>query len=211
MPPQLYNDLKSTAPREAQSHLLAWDPVNQREVWRTGVLGSIGAGTLSTAGGLVFQGTTKGRFVAYRATDGKELWSMDTQTGVVAAPSTFELDGEQYIAEEVGYGLVGFGMSNRSRLLVLKVGGTTLLPPAPPPPPPPVLNPPPSTASKEAIEKGHQQFETHCTTCHEPPAANRAAFPDLRYSPAINSAETFDAIVLGGALQREAWRRSRAE
>ncbi len=38
-------------------------------------------GTLATAGGSVFQGTTKGQFVAYRATDGKQLWSMDAQTG----------------------------------------------------------------------------------------------------------------------------------
>ena len=37
--------------------------------------------------------------------------------------------------------------------------------------------------------------------CHDPPAANRAMFPDLRYSAALNSAEAFAAIVLEGALQ----------
>lgn len=37
--------------------------------------------------------------------------------------------------------------------------------------------------------------------CHETAYANRAVFPDLRYSPALGSAEAFDAIVLGGALQ----------
>jgi mono/diheme cytochrome c family protein len=77
----------------------------------------------------------------------------------------------------------------------------SLLPPAPPPPPPQVLNPPPSTASKETIESGRQQFVTNCTMCHEPPAANRAAFPDLRFSPTLHSAEAFSSIVLGGALQ----------
>ncbi len=201
VPTALYETLESSVLRQAQSRLIAWDPVHQRKVWETGVLGTIGAGTLSSAGGLVFQGTTRGRFVAYRATDGKELWSMDAQTGVVAAPATFEVDGVQYVAEEVGYGLARYGVSNQSRLLVFKLGGTVSLPPAPPPPPPPVLNPPPSTASKAVIEEGHQQFEAHCTMCHEPPAANRAAFPDLRYSATLNSVDAFDAIVLGGALQ----------
>jgi len=201
MPPTIYDDLKSKAPRVAESRLVAWDPVHQREVWRTGVLGNIGGGTLSTAGGLVFQGTNKGRFVAYDARNGKELWSIEAQTGVVAAPSSFELGGEQYIAEEVGYGLAPYGISNQSRLLVFKLGGAAKLPPAPPQPPKPVLNPPPSTASAETIEAGHQQFASHCAMCHETAYANRAVFPDLRYSPALNSAEAFNAIVLEGALQ----------
>jgi mono/diheme cytochrome c family protein len=165
------------------------------------VLGTIGGGTLSTAGGLVFQGTNVGRFVAYDAQGGKELWSIEAQTGVVAAPASFELDGEQYIAEEVGYGLAPYGASNQSRLLVFKLGGNAALPPAPPPAPKPVLNPPPSTASAQTIEMGHQQFTSHCAMCHEPFAANRSVFPDLRYSPALNSAEAFNAIVLEGALQ----------
>jgi PQQ-dependent dehydrogenase (methanol/ethanol family) len=201
LPTTIYEDLKSKAPRIAQSQLLAWDPVRQREAWRSPVLGTIGGGTLSTAGGLVFQGTNKGRFVAYDAVDGRELWSFQTQTGVVAAASSFELDGEQYIAQVVGYGLAPYGTPNQSRLLVFKLNGAAVLPPAPPPPPPPVLNPPPSTASAATIEAGHQQFLSHCAMCHEPFAANRAMFPDLRYSPALNSAAAFDAIVLGGALQ----------
>ena len=198
----LYDETKSKAARQGESQLVAWDPVKQRQAWRTPILGRIGAGTLSTAGGLVFQGTTPGRFVAYRATDGKELWSMEAQTGVVAAPASYELDGVQYLAEEVGYGLVQYGQSNHSRLLVLKLDGKAALPPAPPPPPPPVLNPPPSTASKETIEAGRQQFASHCATCHEAPTANRLVFPDLRYSPMLNAQESFDGVVLDGALQQ---------
>ncbi|HWW81805.1 MAG TPA: PQQ-dependent dehydrogenase, methanol/ethanol family [Steroidobacteraceae bacterium] len=200
LPPTVYEDLKSKAPRNSESRLVAWDPVKQQEAWRSGVLGTIGGGTLSTAGGLVFQGTNVGRFVAYDARDGKELWSVEAQTGVVAAPASFELDGEQYIAEEVGYGLAPYGASNQSRLLVFKLGANAALPPAPPLPKP-VLNPPPSTASVQTIEMGHQQFTSHCAMCHEPFAANRSVFPDLRYSPALNSAEAFNAIVLEGALQ----------
>jgi quinohemoprotein ethanol dehydrogenase len=194
-------EMRSRLPRGGQSQLVAWDPVQNKQVWRSGVLGNIGAGTLCTAGGLIFQGTTQGRLVAYRATDGQELWSMEAQTGVVAAPSSFELDGQQYLAEEVGYGIARYGTSNQSRLLVFKLGGTAALPPAPPPPPAPVLNPPPSTASKDVIEAGHRQFTSHCAMCHETQYANRALFPDLRYSPALNSAQAFDAIVINGALQ----------
>jgi mono/diheme cytochrome c family protein len=126
---------------------------------------------------------------------------MEAQTGVVAAASSFALDGEQYIAVLAGYGLAPYGSSNHSRVLVFKLGGTAELPPAPPPPPPPVLNPPPSTASAETIEAGRQHFATNCAMCHDPPAANRSVFPDLRYSPMLNSAEAFSAVVLDGALQ----------
>ena len=201
VPQSTYDELHSTAPRTATSQLIAWDPVRQREVWRTPPHGTIGDGTLSTAGGLVFQGTNKGQFIAYRADHGQQLWSFDAQTGVVAAPSAFELDGQEYIAVEAGYGLVPYGMSNQSRLLVFKLNGGARLPPAPPPPPPLVLNPPPSTASKDVIAAGQQAFADHCATCHETAYANRGAFPDLRYSPAINTAEVMRTIVIDGAMQ----------
>ncbi len=37
--------------------------------------------------------------------------------------------------------------------------------------------------------------------CHDTQYANRALFPDLRYSPALNNAQAFNAIVINGALQ----------
>lgn len=205
LPRTTYDDMHSDAPRTATSQLIAWDPVNMREVWRTPPHGTIGGGVLTTGGGLVFQGNNEnnnhGQFVAYRATNGEKLWAFDAQTGVVAAPSAFEVDGQEYIAVEVGYGLVPFGMSNQSRLLVFKLNGGASLPPAPPPPPPLVLNPPPSTASKESIAAGQQSFADHCAMCHDTSYANRGAFPDLRYSAAINTADVMRTIVLEGAMQ----------
>ena len=50
-------------------------------------------GTLTTAGNLVFQGTADGRFIAYNATTGEKLWETPTGTGVVAAASTYMIDG----------------------------------------------------------------------------------------------------------------------
>jgi quinohemoprotein ethanol dehydrogenase len=201
LPPSTYEDQHSSAPRTASSQLIAWDPIKQSEVWRTPPHGSIGDGVLSTAGGLVFQGTNKGQFIAYRADNGQPLWTFEAQTGVVAAASTFEVDGQEYVAVEAGYGLVPYGMSNQSRLLAFKLNGSASLPPAPPPPPPRVLNPPPSTASKEVIAAGQQVFADHCAMCHDTSYANRGAFPDLRYSPAIGTAEVMRTIVIDGAMQ----------
>ena len=45
-----------------------------------------------------------GEFVAYRADTGERLWSAETQAGVLAAPIAYEVDGEQYVAVEVGWG-----------------------------------------------------------------------------------------------------------
>src|SRR5690606_26084027 len=70
--------------------LTAWDPVAQREVWRseeflnpTGGV-QVTAGALATAGNLVFHGNLPNKeFTAYRATDGEKLWSFDTKTAVL--------------------------------------------------------------------------------------------------------------------------------
>jgi hypothetical protein len=57
---------------------------------------------LATAGGLVFRGFND-RLVAYSAADGRELWSSKTvNTGIVAAPISFELDGVQHVAVVAG-------------------------------------------------------------------------------------------------------------
>jgi len=60
----------------------------------------------------VFQGTADGRFIAYNATTGEKLWETPTGTGVVAAASTYLIDGVQYVSVAVGWGGV-FGISQR--------------------------------------------------------------------------------------------------
>src|SRR4029434_7337505 len=72
-PKQVLND--------TYGRLIAWDPVNQKEVWRVERAGQANGGALATAGGLVFQGTGSGIFTALDAAIGKELWSSPTQTG----------------------------------------------------------------------------------------------------------------------------------
>ena len=44
-------------------------------------------------------------FRAYDAKTGEELWHFRTNSGIIAPPSTFEVNGVQYIAVESGYGV----------------------------------------------------------------------------------------------------------
>lgn len=97
--------MNATPPKNpAFGRLLAWDPVKQKEAWRVEHVAPWNGGTLTTAGNLVFQGTADGRFVAYNATTGEKLWESPTGTGVVAAASTYMLDGKQYVSIAVGWG-----------------------------------------------------------------------------------------------------------
>ncbi len=93
--------------------LLAWDPVKQKEAWRAEYVAPWNGGTLTTAGNLVFQGSADGRFIAYNATTGEKLWEKPVGSGVVAAASTFMIDGKQYVSIAVGWGGV-FGIMQRA-------------------------------------------------------------------------------------------------
>jgi len=190
--------------------LVAWDPVARKEAWRVPYKGPWNGGTLATAGNLVFQGTATEQFAAYRADTGQQLWTFATQSGVIAAPMTYSIDGEQYVAVLAGWGGVwdiapgiltsasGFPR-NISRLLVFKLGGTARLPAAP------RLNalaldPPAFTGSEAQATRGAQVFGRYCSVCHGDAAIAGALNPDLRRSGALTDASAMKAIVIGGAL-----------
>ena len=93
------------SPREAATgHLLAWDPVNQREAWRVPLGEPWNGGTLTTAGNLVFQGTTDARFVAYRADTGEKLREARAGARILGGPITYLVDGVQYVSVMVTRG-----------------------------------------------------------------------------------------------------------
>ncbi len=85
----------------AGEYILAWDPVNQKEVWKQ-PLGRVRAGVMTTAGNLVFQGTTGKKFSAFRADTGAPVWAADTQANIVGGSASYTVDGEQYIAVVAG-------------------------------------------------------------------------------------------------------------
>ena len=189
----------ATADLPSGSYMVAWNPVTQQPAWK---IPGASAGMLATAGGLVFKGGQNG-LAAYDADNGAELWkSLDTQTGVAAAPVTYEINGEQYVAVVAGRSNGNYYAPDYSRLLVFKLGATTQLPPAVSYTPPP-LNPPPSVASDEQIARGEDLYETNCWICHSDVGNSggllrRGLFPELAVSPALASPELFKSVVLDG-------------
>ena len=197
-------------PRDAVSgHLLAWDPVAQKEVWRAQYTGPWNGGVLSTAGGLVFQGTAHGTFAAYRAADGELLWEVSAGTGIVAAPVTYEVDGQQFVAVMAGWGgafpltagdaaLAAGVTDNSGRLLVFALGGKAQLPEqkvqhAQ------MLAALPANFDAETVLRGNHTFHRWCTSCHGVGAVGGGLLPDLRRSqPGV--LDSLEAIVLQGSL-----------
>ncbi len=165
---------------------------------------------MSTAGNLVFQGTADGNLVAYRADTGKQLWDFSTQTGVVAPPISYEIDGEQYISINVGWGgafALVFGeyvqaesLPNISRVLTFKLGGQATLP-AISWKPTVAFNPPEQTASAATLQLGHQTYQDVCVGCHGLNAVSGLLVPDLRGSPYLWDKEGWEEVVRGGKLK----------
>ena len=117
-------------------------------------------GVLTTKANLLFQGTGDARLVAYRADSGERLWEAHTQTGVVAAPISYEVDGIQYVAVMAGWGgaapltidLPDSVKGQTGRLLVYRLYGEASLPDAAGSP---VLQQPPEQAgTTEMIARG---------------------------------------------------------
>ena len=120
--------------------LRAWDPVARQVRWQVKLPTAWNSGTLSTAGGLVFQASGDGYFSAYDAATGERLAHIFTGNSAMAGPVSYEIDGTQYVAIAAGYG--GSGMlsiadkaavrdyENQGRVLVFKLDGDAVpLPP----------------------------------------------------------------------------------
>ncbi len=202
-------ELPSIATREV---LIAYDPIAQKERWRVPV-GSedfAGGGVLTTAGNLVVQGTSSGRLFVYRADTGHKLAEIETGTAIMAAPVSYEIDGEQYIAVIVGLGGAVASVypresaarryENYGRLLAFKLGGGAV--PLPKPREKGTTPEPPSlpTYSEALADRGAGLFGRLCADCHGGRGDERlSAYPDLYRLSAATHAE-FDEIVRGGKL-----------
>jgi quinohemoprotein ethanol dehydrogenase len=173
--------------------LTAWDPVNQKEVWRSKE-GTAQSGTMTTAGNLVFAGTPPRNFTAFRADTGAKVWSADAGAAIAPGSVTYEIDGAQYVAVVAG----GAGAASANRLLVYKLGANVELPAAAAPVFP-TLNPPEAFGTPAQLASGQEKYTQNCTICHEG-ARGMSGFPDLRYSGFIHSAGGFQSVVIGGAL-----------
>lgn len=99
----------------ATGRLVAWDPIAQAARWRVDLPVVSSGGVLTTAGNLVFQGRSDGRFVAYRSTDGTVWWELDAGTGIMAPPVTFEVDGTQHLTLIGGFAVIAHGAGRFTR------------------------------------------------------------------------------------------------
>ena len=196
--------------------LRAWDPVKQRLVWESDTSGSWaggpsamwnGGGVLTTAGGLVFQGRSTGALVALDAETGALRQRLDIGTGMMAAPMTYTVDGEQYVAIMAGTGgslgsihppgSAGYRYGNLGRIVALKLGGGSV--PHPPEkahdkdpfPMPPFAR----QGDAASIQRGAELFQRNCAKCHTNTGEGNT--PDLRSMSASTHAEFSDILLKG--------------
>lgn len=200
----------------AQGFLRAWDPVRQRLAWEVDTSGEWtdqtfagwnGGGVMTTAGGLVFQGRGSGELKVYDADSGAVLHQVDVGTSIMAAPMTYSVGGEQYVAVMAGLGgalgrshlpgTAAFKYGNRGRIVAFKLKG------GPVPHYPELdhsvkqLSEPPlkRRGTYQQLETGARLFREHCSTCHLNNGGT--GIPDLRRMNAQTHAE-FDDIVRKG-------------
>jgi len=113
--------------------LQAWDLNTGKKVWQHNFKTILWAPLLVTGGDVVFAGGTPDRlFRAFDARTGDQLWSFPAPSGVIGIPTSFEVDGEQYIAVTSGWGLDAQGVQNGiDKILGTKTavpkGGTILV------------------------------------------------------------------------------------
>ena len=96
----------------------AWNVDTRERVWTHKYAKSPTWGSmLATGSGLVFTGGTNDRkFHALDASTGKLLWEFPTNSGILAPPVSFMLDGKQYIAVVSGWGVDSRVMQQRLNL-----------------------------------------------------------------------------------------------
>ncbi|MEM1231451.1 MAG: PQQ-dependent dehydrogenase, methanol/ethanol family [Pseudomonadota bacterium] len=202
-PDQLLSDLQ-----EVKGFLTAWDPVKQEARWKIEHPMSWNGGILSTAGNLVFQGRADGAFAAYSADKGELLWEFPADIGIIAAPMSYEIDGEQYVTIVAGWGgafALASGVPRHrnnaltdGRILTFKLGADLSLPKVEiayidiPEPPAMEFTP-------EQVGHGQKLYHSYCAVCHGAGVTSSGGgIPDLRYSTA-DVHQAWDAIVLQGA------------
>ena len=194
-------------PERYPASLIAWDPINQKEAWSVQQDEIWNAGTLTTAGNLVFQGRADGVFLAYDAETGEMVWQFDTGLGISAPPITYKIGGIQYLSLLVGWGggLTGYlgrelGWAYRAhtrRLITFSLEGEIEMPKLPPPFFPEPTDAPDFNVDATKAEAGKNKYE-RCVYCHGIGAIAGGMAPDLRASPFPLEKSLFESVVRNG-------------
>ncbi len=201
-------DMEKLVPDPWVGHavLVAWNPVTRGIEWAVPYPTFGNAGVLSTAGGLVIQGDAQGFINFYDATRGERLHRIETRTGILAPPISYEIEGEQYVALLAGWGGALFVLAepgvaarkyrNDGRVIVLELGGGDV-------PLAAALANAPGLPSGNQVKflseqetRGRTTYMAHCGSCHGW-FGQTGLLPDLRRSPLLESLET---VLLDGSL-----------
>ena len=192
--------------------LLAWDPVKQEKAWSVENPPSWNSGTLTTAGNLVFQGHADGNFVAYDATNGDRVWSINLGLGISAPAVTYEVEGTQHVSVLVGWGGGGllFGShaaqhgwpyrAHPRRLFTFILNGKGQLPKFRPPVLVEPLDAPELEVDEELAAAGSKVYTESCLWCHGTGAVSGGSAPDLRASRLSLGYDAFRTVVLEGNI-----------
>ena len=204
IPPKNILQLASLV-KSIRGRLSAWDPVEQKEVWKSYHTLPWNGGTLTTSGNLVFQGNSDGEFVAFQADTGKRLWSTDLKSGIIAPPITYSIDGQQYVSVLVGWGgmfALYSGLPAKytggpinGKIVTFALGSDLSITDGPPTLEMPY--PPESNADEVTIANGEEKYHAYCFVCHGVGAVGGGVISDLRYMSEETHSK-FSAIVLGG-------------
>jgi quinohemoprotein ethanol dehydrogenase len=204
-----YQGLSKESKWKARCELGAWDLQRQESVWRVVHDLPSNGGLLHTSGNLVFQGTADGYFNAYKADDGKRLWTQFVGGAIRGAPATVMHDGEQLLLVPTGNAgsaamtpvVPRFSVSEAAmsspRLLAFKLGGEARVPDAESylPVPRPLLR-----ADPDLVKRGKSVYEASaCIECHGAEAYSvRGSVPDLRVTMGYRDREGFSGVLLEG-------------
>jgi len=207
-------DFQDDIPADAgTSGLMGWNPLTQNAAWKVANPGMWNAGTMTTAGNLVFQGRADGKFLAYRADNGDKLWTFDTKLGISAPPITYQIGDTQYVSLLVGWG-GGIAMAGGSlgaqhgwvygrhprRLLTFALDGEAKLPDTLPPQYVTPMDPPAFVIDEQRAIAGGNLYGKHCAWCHGAGAVAAGGTPDLRASRMFLDLGALEQVVLNGAL-----------
>jgi quinohemoprotein ethanol dehydrogenase len=189
--------------------LKAWDPVTQKMVWSSKVMPFWSGGVMTTANGLVIQGSADGYLTVYDGRDGRVLHRINIGTGIMAAPMTYELDGAQYLAVAAGFGgalnagfVPGWAAAEREngpRILVFKLDAPgKVRMPAKLAVTPLVPAPAQYRGTPAQVARGQMLFGENCARCHGG-AESPGGYPNLwKMTPETHDA--FMQIVREGAF-----------
>jgi alcohol dehydrogenase (cytochrome c) len=98
------------APQASTGALRAIDPTTGERKWEIAHPAPSWAGVLSTAGGVVFTGTNEGDVLAADSRTGKERWRLPLGAPIYAPPTTYAIDGRQYVVMPSGMTLTAFAL-----------------------------------------------------------------------------------------------------